>query len=115
MDSALLPCLLCVRIEDLAFDIGIHIHVMDPPPHSFPPGYLNADIGDRVIAVSVAFIPTCLVFIGLRFYSQWLRTAPRGLDDLFVVISGLMLLGWSAIGICESSYMLSVQSVSNNT
>lgn len=76
---------------------------MDPPsPHSFPPGYMKADIGERVIAVSVAFIPICLLFAGLRFYSQWLRQAPKGFDDLFVVISVLMLIGWSIIGICSS-------------
>lgn len=73
-----------------------------PPPHSFPPGYLSADIGYRVIAVSIAFIPICLIFIGLRFYSQHVRKAPRGLDDLLVVISGLMLIGWSVVGICKS-------------
>lgn len=80
---------------------------MNPPPHSFPPGYLVANIGGRVIAVAIAFIPTCIIFICLRCYSQYLRKASRGMDDLLVIVSGVMLIGWSIIGICKSRCMAS--------
>lgn len=80
---------------------------MNPPPHSFPPGYLSADIGYRVIIVAAVFIPICIIFVALRFYSQALRQAPRGLDDILVVVSAVMLIGWSILAICKSRAAIS--------
>ena len=68
-------------------------------PPSFPPGYVEENIGGSTIAVAVAFAVLEITFVALRFASRWISKTRVGIDDMFIPPALLFCLGLCALAI----------------
>ena len=69
------------------------------PPLS--PDYIAEYSGQKLIGVSVAFLPLIIIFVALRLYARHLAKAPWGLDDYLVGVSLIVQIVLHILGIYE--------------
>lgn len=68
---------------------------------SFPPGYVEQNVGSYTLTVAIAFIILEIIFVALRFTSRHLSKTHSGLDDVFIVPSLVFCLGICVLAIVE--------------
>lgn len=70
-----------------------------------PPGYASEYSGDKLRDVAIAFIVIDVVFVGLRYVSQWVGRKPMGLDGWLMLPALLANLGIciAGLGTCIAS------------
>lgn len=70
-----------------------------PPSSALPASYIREYIGARVIAVAIAFMFVEILFVALRYYSQYLHKTPIRLDDILIVPALIFCLILDGLGI----------------
>lgn len=66
---------------------------------SFPPGYLEAYCGAKLMHTGIAFIPLEIFFVLVRYYARYLSETSWRLDDALILPSLIFNLALISISL----------------
>lgn len=69
-------------------------------PH-FPPGYLEADHSNQLLAANTVILAFATILLVLRLYARSLKNVKWGWDDILLPPAWILLVGTSVTGYRE--------------
>lgn len=73
-------------------------------PPQFPPGYLEANEGNQVIAAASFILVLTTILLAMRLYARSLTKATRGWDEFLLVPSYMCLVGLIICLYCRCAF-----------